>query len=65
MDRLKSIILNSKTVILIFILFAIAASIQSLNGTKVYEEGGAAYNRYNNYTIFENSYYHLKEGKNP
>lgn len=63
MNWFKSVIFNSKTIILIFIMFAIAASVQSLNGTKVYEEGGNAYNRYNNYTVFENSFYHLKEGK--
>jgi hypothetical protein len=61
----KSVILNSKTIVIIFVFFAIAASTLSLGGTKIYEEGGKEYNRYNNYTIFQQSFLHLKEGKDP
>lgn len=45
----------------VFTLFSIAASVQSLKGTKKYEDEGIEYNRYNNYTIFERSFEHLKE----
>jgi len=59
-DRLTNIVSNKKIILVIYILFALAASIQSLIGTKTYHEGGIVYNRYNNYTIFEKSFDHLK-----
>lgn len=60
-DKLKPFIAQKKYILLIFVIFALAASIQSLvSGTKTYGEGGPSYNRYNNYTIFEKSFYHLK-----
>ena len=59
-NRLKKIISDKRIVLAIYILFALAASIQSLIGTKAYHEGGIVYNRYNNYTIFEKSFDHLK-----
>lgn len=48
---------------MIYILFALVASIQSLIGTKTYQEDGVVYNRYNNYTIFEKSFEHLKNNQ--
>lgn len=46
---------------MLYVALALAASIQALvSGTKTYHEGGIAYNRYNNYTIFEKSFHHLK-----
>jgi hypothetical protein len=52
---------NRKTVVSILFLFALVASIQSLvQPKKTWEEGGREYNRYNNYTIFERSFHHLK-----
>ena len=57
---LKKLISNKRIILAIYILFALAASIQSLNGTKTYYDGGIAYNKYNNYTIFEKSFEHLK-----
>jgi hypothetical protein len=53
-----------RNVLILITLFAIGASIQSIAlGTKTYVEGGKNYNRYNNYTIFEKSFHHLKDGK--
>jgi hypothetical protein len=52
---------NRKTVVSILFLFALVASFQSLvQPKKTWEEGGKEYNRYNNYTIFERSFHHLK-----
>jgi len=52
---------NRKTVVSILFLFALVASLQSLTQPKkTWEEGGKEYNRYNNYTIFERSFHHLK-----
>jgi len=59
-DRLKKIISDKRIILAIYILFTLATSIQSLIGTKTYNEGGIVYNRYNNYTIFEKSFEHLK-----
>lgn len=33
------------------------------SGKKTYQEGGIEYNRYNNYTIFEKSFHHLKNNQ--
>ena len=42
-------------------IFALIASLQSLlQPKKTWIEGGKEYNRYNNYTIFERSFHHLK-----
>lgn len=63
-DKIIHIFANKKTLIFLFVLFAIAASIQSLvSGSKTFQEGGIEYKSYNNYTIFERSFYHLKENK--
>ena len=52
---------NYKIIIVILVLFSVAASVQSIvRGTKTYSEGGREYNCYNNYTIFKQSYFHLK-----
>lgn len=52
---------NKKTVIGVFFTFALIASFQSyFSKKKTYVEDGIEYNRYNNYTIFENSFHHLK-----
>lgn len=63
-NKIKSILSNYKIIILIFALFAIAASLQSLlSGTKTFHDGGIEYSHYNNYIIFEKSFDHLKENK--
>lgn len=63
-DRIKKIISDNRIILSIYILFAIAASFQTLSGTKTYFEGSNQYNRYNNYTIFEKSFEHLKNKQN-
>ena len=63
-DKLIHTFTNKKILIVLFVLFALAASIQSLvSGSKTFQEGGIEYKSYNNYTIFERSFYHLKESK--
>ena len=59
-DKLIKTISDKRIIIAIYILFALGASVQSLIGTKTYHDGGIVYNRYNNYTIFEKSFEHLK-----
>lgn len=59
--QLRKIVSNKIYITAIFVLFSVIASIQSLSSKKTYEEGGIEYNRYNNYTIFERSFEHLKE----
>ena len=61
---LKSILTKQKTVWVIVATITIIASFQSiLTGTRTLEPGGIEYTRYNNYQIFEQSYYHLIENK--
>ncbi|MES2838181.1 MAG: glycosyltransferase family 87 protein [Bacteroidota bacterium] len=62
-ERVIKIISTKKVILVIYILFAVIASIQSLIGTKTYYEGGKEYNRYNNYTIFQKSFEHLKNNQ--
>jgi hypothetical protein len=62
-NRLEGTISNHRIILAIYVLFAIAASIQSLIGKKTYHDGGAVYNNYNNYTIFEKSFDHLKNNQ--
>lgn len=63
-DLLKLIVSNRKIIVVIYFLFAIAASIQSLSsGSKTFGDSKIEYNNYNNYTIFENSFYHLIDGR--
>ncbi len=63
-SKIKSIVGNYKFIVLIFAIFTFAASFQSLvSNKKTFHEGGIEYNSYNNYTIFEKSFHHLKEGK--
>ncbi len=53
-------IANKKFILVLLLGTAIFASAQSLLlGKKTYVEGGIAYNSYNNYTIFKQSFYHL------
>ena len=51
-------------IITLYALLAIGASVQSLSlGTKTYSVNAREYNRYNNYTIFEKSFDHLKNNQ--
>ncbi|MBC8319671.1 MAG: DUF2029 domain-containing protein [Bacteroidetes bacterium] len=63
-NKIKPLLSNYKIIALIFLLLAVAASIQSLlSENKIYQESGLVYNRYNNYTIFEKAFHHLIDGK--
>ncbi len=63
-EKLIRIISNKQILIIIFTLLALAASIQPLlQGPTTNINGEIKYNKYNNYTIFQNSYYHLKNGQ--
>ena len=51
---------NKNNLLLLYITLALAASIQALlSGTKTFDDSGIEYTRYNNYRIFERSFYHL------
>lgn len=58
--KANRLILNRTFIVVLFVLFSVGASFQSLTGAKTYEDGGVEYNKYNNYTIFERSFEHLK-----
>lgn len=58
--KANKLISNRVFIVVLFVFFSVGASFQSLTGTKTYEEGGVEYNKYNNYTIFERSFEHLK-----
>ncbi|MCX6234394.1 MAG: glycosyltransferase family 87 protein [Bacteroidetes bacterium] len=61
--KLKSLLLNYKFIFFIYILFAAIASIQSLIlGNKIFNNG-QEYTFYNNYIIFQQSFFHLVEHK--
>jgi hypothetical protein len=58
------VIVRKQIIIALFILAALAASVQSLlRKDKVYEEGGRKYTCYNNYVIFKQSHFHLTQDK--
>ena len=60
-DRL---LLNRKTILLLYIVFSVTASTQMvLLGKKTFTEGGREYTHYNNYVIFKYSFYHLIQNK--
>lgn len=61
-DTIRRIISSKRNLIIIFTLLALLSSIQSLlTKNKAYYEGGPEYLSYNNYRIFEQSFYHLKD----
>lgn len=63
-DMFQKIVSDRRIIITIYLLFALAASLQLLStGTKTFHEGEIEYNRYNNYTIFEKSFEHLKNNQ--
>ncbi|GHA75475.1 glycosyltransferase family 87 protein [Pontibacter akesuensis] len=64
---IERFVANKRNLIIIFAVFAVFASLQSYFGSnRTYVEKGIEYeyNRYNNYTIFERSFYHLKNNQN-
>lgn len=59
--KIKNIVSDKRVLIALYVLFVLAASIQSLtSGKKTFKNDGIEYNHYNNYTIFEKSFDHLK-----
>jgi len=61
-DRLKSMVSKKSTLLILYVLFAMAASVQALlTGPKKYVEEGEQYKVYNNYVIFKQSFHHLKD----
>lgn len=63
-DKVKRIVSNNRVIIGLYILFALAASFQSLlSGKKTFYEGGIEHTKYNNYIIFEKSFQHLKNNQ--
>jgi len=60
-DRLKSVVSKKTTLLILYVVFALAASVQALlTGPKKYVEDGEQYKVYNNYVIFKQSFHHLK-----
>ncbi len=63
-DRFKNIISNKNTFIIIYLIIALSVSTQSLLlEPSIHPETGIEYNKYNNYTIFEKSFYHLENNQ--
>jgi hypothetical protein len=59
--KVRKILSNKTFLISLYVLFALVASIQSLVlSPKNNHEDVTEYNKYNNYTIFEKSFHHLK-----
>lgn len=60
-DRIIKLISNKYSLVIVFAIFALFAGIQSLSsGTKTFSGSDNEYSSYNNYTIFEKSFHHLK-----
>jgi hypothetical protein len=63
-EILNRIILKPKTLFILYVVFALAASTQVvLLGKKTFTEGGSEYTHYNNYVIFKYSFHHLIQDK--
>ncbi len=63
-SKALNLLLNPKTVLILYIVFSVAASTQLvLLGGKTFQEGGRGYTHYNNYVIFKYSFHHLVQDK--
>ena len=63
-DRFKNIISNKNIFIILYLVVALSVSTQSLLlEPSIHPETGIEYNKYNNYTIFEKSFYHLEQNQ--
>ena len=63
-EIIQKILSNRTFIISLYVLFALVASIQSLVlEPKANPENGIIYSNYNNYVIFERSFYHLKNNQ--
>src|SRR4030042_3589385 len=64
--KIKTInfLLKPRTVLILCIVLAVAASTQvMLLGKKTFTDGGREYTHYNNYVIFKSSFHHLVQDK--
>lgn len=61
--RIRQIVADKRILLVLFILFAVGASLQSYLGSKTQYENGLVLTKYNNYTIFEKSFEHLKNNQ--
>ena len=63
--KMRRWVSDKRIVAAVFLVITLAVSAQALLlGKKTYVEGEPAYNRYNNYTIFARSFYHLRQDQN-
>lgn len=63
-EKLKKILSDKRYLVIIYMVCALAVSIQSLTSrTKSYDNSGIEYKTYNNYIIFEQSFHHLKNNQ--
>ncbi len=63
LSNIRTIVFNQKTVIGVYILFAITASVQALL-LKTHLYGDRVYTEFNNYIIFKHSFFHLIAARN-
>ena len=64
MQHLKKLFSQPLTLLVLFVVLAILASVQSvLLGLKTFQPDGPLYTHYNNYVIFVQSFFHLLEQK--
>ncbi len=62
MQQIKALFLQPRTLLILFLLLGILASVQSvLLGLKTFVPDGPLYTHYNNYVIFTQSFFHLLE----
>ena len=62
--KIQEILTHKSFIIMLYVLFALGASVQSLLlSPKPLLEGGIEYSNYNNYVIFSESFHHLKNNQ--
>lgn len=62
-EKVIKIVSDLRIVFILYIVFAIIASLQSYFGSKTTYDDGLEYTKYNNYVIFEKSAEHLRHGQ--
>ncbi len=63
-DKVQKIVTHRKFIVILYVLFALGASIQSLMlSPKTVAGGNIEYTNYNNYVIFSQSFQHLKNNQ--
>jgi hypothetical protein len=64
MNAVNRFLINKRAILILFLITAVFAALQSyFGGLKTFEPGGRLYTCYNNYVIFKQSFFHLIEGK--